>query len=98
MYVGHNNRSWIVGMCSVLFDVDVGPRVSNMVPDDGILSKEEKHDVAFHAFPVRHVAMIYGDFPVRACCVRIFHDIFVLSGLDVFGASCQDNDKRQVIT
>ncbi len=44
--------SWIVGLCSVLFDVDVGPRVNTLVPDHA-LTAEEKQDIAFHAFPVR---------------------------------------------
>ena len=32
--------SWIVGICSVLFDIDVGPRVSNLIPGDQVLSPE----------------------------------------------------------
>ena len=45
---------WIVGLCSVIFDVDVGQRIDHTVPA-GILSADEARDVAFHAFPVRLV-------------------------------------------
>eukprot|EP00798_Chlamydomonas_sp_ICE-L_P022159 gene22159-29224_t len=41
---------WLVGLCSVIFDVDLGQRVEHLVPA-GVLSEEEKRDVAFHAFP-----------------------------------------------
>ncbi|KAG1666410.1 hypothetical protein FOA52_006519 [Chlamydomonas sp. UWO 241] len=41
---------WAVGLCSVLFDVDVGPKVEALTPA-GCLSTQEQQDVAFHAFP-----------------------------------------------
>ena len=45
-------RSWLVGICSVLFDIAVGPRVSNLIPGDQVLTPEERQDIAFYAFPV----------------------------------------------
>eukprot|EP00955_Chlamydomonas_euryale_P062044 358277-Chlamydomonas_euryale.AAC.5 len=47
-------RAWLVGLASVLFDVDVGPKVEALVPP-GCLSAEERQAVAFHAFPVSYV-------------------------------------------
>lgn len=44
-------HQWIVGICSIVFDIDVGQRVEHSVPA-GCLSPEEKQDVAFHSFPV----------------------------------------------
>ncbi|KAG2489782.1 hypothetical protein HYH03_011732 [Edaphochlamys debaryana] len=44
------SQQWIVGICSVLFDIDVGQRVEHLVPA-GCISKEEQQDVAFHSFP-----------------------------------------------
>ncbi len=43
---------WIVAICSVLFDLDVGQRIDSIVPE-GALTEEEANDVAFHSFPVR---------------------------------------------
>ncbi|KAG2431226.1 hypothetical protein HXX76_009754 [Chlamydomonas incerta] len=43
-------HQWIVGICSIVFDIDVGQRVEHSVPA-GCLSPEEKQDVAFHSFP-----------------------------------------------
>lgn len=42
---------WIVGLCLVEFDIDVGQQVNQIMPD-GCLTAQEKADVAFHAFPV----------------------------------------------
>ncbi|EFJ46522.1 hypothetical protein VOLCADRAFT_118103 [Volvox carteri f. nagariensis] len=44
------SQQWIVGICSVVFDIDVGQRIEHLVPE-ACLSKEEQHDVAFHSFP-----------------------------------------------
>ncbi|GIL57407.1 hypothetical protein Vafri_12586 [Volvox africanus] len=44
------SHQWIVGICSIIFDIDVGQRTEHLVPE-GCLSKEEQHDVAFHSFP-----------------------------------------------
>lgn len=41
----------VIGLASVVFDVDVGQKVQHLVPHD-VLSKEEQTDVAFHSFPV----------------------------------------------
>ena len=54
--------AWIVGISSVLFDIDVGPRVQDLVGDDD-LTPEERQDVAFHAFPVSVM-------PVMTHCAR----------------------------
>jgi hypothetical protein len=43
---------WLVAICSVLFDLDVGQRIDSIVPE-GALTDEEANDVAFHSFPVR---------------------------------------------
>jgi len=43
--------SWIVAICSVLFDLDVGLRIDSICPDHA-LTEEEANDVAFHSFPV----------------------------------------------
>ena len=54
-------RSWLVGICSVLFDIDVGPRVSNLIPGDQVLTPEERQDIAFYAFPVSaHTVALHG--------------------------------------
>ncbi len=45
------NNPWIVGLCAVVFDVDVGQKVKFLTPD-GALSEEERAAVAFHSFPV----------------------------------------------
>jgi hypothetical protein len=42
----------------VLFDVDKGQTLQDIWPLD-CLSEEEKSAVAFHAFPVRHVILIW---------------------------------------
>lgn len=42
----------MLGLCSVLFDVDKGQTLRDIWPLD-CLSEEEKAAVAFHAFPVR---------------------------------------------
>jgi hypothetical protein len=42
---------WLVAICSVLFDLDVGQRIDSIVPE-GVLTDEEANDVAFHSFPV----------------------------------------------
>ena len=46
--------AWVVAICSVLFDLDVGQRIDSMYPDSA-LTEEEANDVAFHSFPVRLV-------------------------------------------
>ena len=57
-----NSPQWIVGMCSVLFDIDVGPKVQEIVGACGlegdVLTPEERQDIAFYAFPVRMRAKI----------------------------------------
>ena len=53
--------AWIVGLCSVLFDIDVGPKVQDLVDDPvSTLTPEERQDVAFHAFPVSTPALPFG--------------------------------------
>lgn len=49
---------WIVGVCSVLFDVDVGQKVEHLHPPTA-LSPEEQTDVAFCAFPVRCISVMH---------------------------------------
>jgi hypothetical protein len=44
--------AWVVAICSVLFDLDVGQRIDSMYPNSA-LTEEEANDVAFHSFPVR---------------------------------------------
>lgn len=50
---------WIVAICSVLFDLDVGQRIDSIVPE-GALTDEEANDVAFHSFPVCAAAIACG--------------------------------------
>lgn len=44
---------WVIGICSVLFDIDKGQTLQHLHPVDCI-SDEEQASVAFHSFPVRH--------------------------------------------
>jgi len=46
--VGATN--WVVALCSITFDLDVGQQVEECYPSDA-LSPEERKDIAFHAFP-----------------------------------------------
>jgi len=41
---------WVVALCSITFDLDVGQQVDECYPP-GSLSEEEQTDIAFHAFP-----------------------------------------------
>jgi hypothetical protein len=41
----------VLGLCSVIFDVDKGQTLQDLWPLD-CLSEEDKAAVAFHAFPV----------------------------------------------
>jgi hypothetical protein len=41
----------VLGLCSVIFDVDKGQTLQDLWPPD-CLSEEDKAAVAFHAFPV----------------------------------------------
>jgi hypothetical protein len=43
--------TWIIGICSVVFDIDVGQTLQHLHPEN-CLSEEEQSSVAFHAFPV----------------------------------------------
>jgi hypothetical protein len=43
---------WLAGLCVVTFDINVGQSLTTLIPD-GLLTAQEKSDVAFHAFPVR---------------------------------------------
>jgi hypothetical protein len=53
--MGESTESpWLVAICSVLFDLDVGQRIDSIVPE-GALTDEEANDVAFHSFPVRRL-------------------------------------------
>ena len=62
---------WIVAICSVLFDLDVGQRIDSIVPE-GALTEEETNDVAFHSFPVRRRStvtagrMLHADAAMRS--------------------------------
>lgn len=47
---------WILGVCVVTFDINVGQSMTTLVPE-GILTAQEKSDVAFHSFPV---SMAFG--------------------------------------
>ncbi len=47
-------------MVTVLFDIDVGPKVQEVVGANGtqeeFLSPEERQDIAFYSFPVRDLS------------------------------------------
>lgn len=42
---------WIVAICSVVFDLDVGQQLESVYPPDA-LSEPTASAVAFHSFPV----------------------------------------------
>lgn len=52
-----NNREdeatngWILGICSIIFDIDEGQKLEECFPHNA-LSDDEANDVAFHSFPV----------------------------------------------
>lgn len=48
---------WIIGICSTVFDIDVGQTLRHLVPQE-CLSDEEKSLVAFHSFPVSITAYL----------------------------------------
>lgn len=48
---------WIIGICSVVFDIDVGQTLQFLYPEE-CLSEEEQSCVAFHAFPVSGAAAV----------------------------------------
>lgn len=48
---------WILGVASVVFDIDVGQRVDCLVPE-GCLTDNEMQSCAFHCFPVRSMINI----------------------------------------
>lgn len=43
---------WLVGLCTVVFDIDIGQTVSHQWPE-GVLTENELNAVAFQSFPVR---------------------------------------------
>ena len=63
---------WLVAICSVLFDLDVGQRIDSIVPE-GALTDEEANDVAFHSFPVRHLNDRRSITPDRLFQLRLWH-------------------------
>jgi hypothetical protein len=67
---GCDPSPWLVGLCSVHFDIDAGQTVGHVVPE-GALTPEESKAVAFHAFPVR-VCVVFGGGggAQSAACVR----------------------------
>ena len=42
---------WLIGICSVIFDIDEGQKVLDIYPT-GAIGAAEASDVSFHAFPV----------------------------------------------
>lgn len=44
------DSEWLIGLCSVIFDIDEGQKVLETYPP-GLLSPDEATNVAFHAFP-----------------------------------------------
>ena len=48
---------WIEGICTVLFDIDVGQTVRDIVPGR-VLTEEEESAVAFNSFPVSQAALV----------------------------------------
>ena len=49
--MGQETSAWIVAICSVIFDLDIGQKVEDVYPEHAI-SQAEASAVAFHAFPV----------------------------------------------
>lgn len=55
---------WIVGICSVVFDLDVGQQLECVFPNDA-LPEPIASAVAFHAFPVSVYSLL-----LAAGCLR----------------------------
>ncbi|KAK9805887.1 hypothetical protein WJX73_001357 [Symbiochloris irregularis] len=58
------HSDWLLGICSVLFDIDVGQKVLDTYPP-GALTAEEESDIAFHAFPDSLSAELHSRTSVR---------------------------------
>ena len=46
------SNDWVLAVCSIVFDIDVGQKLEACFPQNA-LSSEEENDIAFHSFPVR---------------------------------------------
>ncbi|KAK9810174.1 hypothetical protein WJX72_006112 [[Myrmecia] bisecta] len=55
---------WVVAICSILFDLDVGQKVE-LVQPPGALTAEEQTDVAFHCFPDSMSMELYSRSSIR---------------------------------
>lgn len=44
------NHSWIIGLASIVFDIDLGQTLESLCPE-GIITEEEARDVAFNSEP-----------------------------------------------
>jgi len=44
-------NGWILGICSIIFDIDEGQKLEECFPHNA-LSDDEANEVAFHSFPV----------------------------------------------
>lgn len=73
---------WIVAICSVVFDLDVGQQIESVCPI-GALSEPTASAVAFHSFPVslytrphKTACAVQSVFVTRFDCHNIFR-IFV---------------------
>ena len=63
-------NDWILGICSVVFDLLEGQKLEDCFPQNA-LSEEEANDVAFHSFPVcniplRHLTTVQDKFQKSA--------------------------------
>ena len=45
-------NDWVLAVCSIIFDIDVGQKLEASFPQNA-LSSDEENDIAFHSFPVR---------------------------------------------
>ena len=66
------HSDWLIGICSVLFDIDVGQKVLDIYPP-GALGEDEASDVAFHAFPVQSFEARFASLSARlqGCTSRL---------------------------
>lgn len=66
-----DESDWVVAVCSVVFDLDVGQQLEHVYPNEA-LSEPTASAVAFHAFPVsnecRSVPVSLKRFLANRCC------------------------------
>lgn len=96
---------WIVAICSVVFDLDVGQQLESVCPPDA-LSEATASAVAFHSFPVSHDVNFVPSVPdeepfwptnitivplsLRSQYITGLPAHATFAGLDVYGTAVQE--------